>query len=601
MPGFERWATAVARGGWMLLAFMAVASSAQAAAADGPPSQPNVLLIYCDDLNMDLQSFGHPTVVTPNIDRLAARGLRFTHSYCPLPLCLPSRLAMMSGQLANRTGCYLNTDVEAAAVINGIPVMPGPFTANGYRAGSAGKIFHDGAAIDGLWHETYQEWDDYWISKPSNPVPGDGNVLYWGPFLNGDGSLGKAGDSKNAERVIDMIQRFSDPFFIAMGFRAPHFPFIYPERFGGFYDPSQDVPALPWEETNVDWKHDGIPKEAYISQNYLDPAYQSDPERGRREATVAYWRSITWIDEEVGRILDALEQSGKADSTIVVFMGDHGFSFGTHAKFGKWTLFDSDARAPLLIAVPWIPATHGQICTSPVNQLDLYPTLMELSGLAVHPDLESESLVPSLYDVNAPRGPAFSVVSRSWYTQVQRMVRTPQYKFVYWEDGKHMLFDLLSDPGEYYNLYNNSGYGNVVNQHLDLLKDRKLLRADFNEFGVGTDGTLGEPKLSLTGRPILGAKLKLKMNGSSPGLSLSAMLFGRFSMFQETAWGIAMVQPSWLSLNTINPGDNFIPFTVPNDSRLIGLSAVMQLVQQDSGALSGIAASRGLRVFVWNE
>ncbi len=571
---------------------------------DDPPTQPNVLLIYADDLNMDLHAFGHPVVQTPNLDRLAAHGVRFSRAYCPLPLCLPSRIALLSGQRPTRTGCFNNSDIMTEPVINGVPVLPEQFRISGYSTGGAGKVFHDGAEVPGAWNEYYAEWDDWWVDKPDNPVPGDNRVIYWGGFLNGsDGSKGKQSDTKNADHVIDMLKRLKEPFFVAMGFHSPHIPFIYPERFAGLYDPNADVPALPPEESNGNWKKDGIPPDAYTSQNYLDPKYQNDPERGRREATVACWRTLTWIDEEIGRILDALEQSGAEDSTIVVFVSDHGYTLGTHAKYGKFTAYESDVRAPLLVAVPWLQAMHGRSCDVAIEQIDLYPTLMELCGLGSPANLQGESLVTLLQDVSdSARGPAFTMLPRAWYSHVQRVVRSTQYKFVFWEEGQHMLFDLKNDPGEYYNLYNDSGYGSIINQHLDMLESEGLLRADSNPFSLGWPGTNGAPELSLTAPPVLGSSLSLKVTSSSPRSELGAVFFGRNSSFIDSPWGGPfLIRPSTVYVFTLKVPDTYLSFKIPDDSRIKGLSLVLQLFQEDPGAPAGIASSRGLRAFLWDQ
>ncbi len=588
------------RWGWVGVTVLWVGSGLLAtASAEDPPATPNVLLIYADDLNMDLATFGHPTVRTPNLDRLAARGVRFSRSYCPLPLCLPSRVSLMTGQRPNRTGCFLNSDLFTDDSLNGVPLLPCQFRSNGYVSGSAGKVFHDGMMVPEAWDESYNDWDDPWVEQPADP--GNPKILYWGPFENGeDGSLGKKADTKSVERVIDMLQRFRGPFFLAMGFRSPHNPFVYPERFATTYDPESDVPPLPPEEESVNWEADGIDGSAYISQNCLDPAYENDPETGRREAIAAYWRMITWMDEEVGRLLDALDQSGQTSSTIIVFVSDNGLAFGTHARYGKFNLYEEDVRTPLLISVPWLASTHGAVCEVPVEHIDLYPTLMELCALPEPSKLQGESLVPFLHDVSFDgHPPAVSLVSRAWYANIERMVCSSRYKFVYWETGKHMLFDFENDPGEYFNRFNDAGYEEIVEQHMRMLDYADLLDADWNLYSNGFPGTLGVPGISLTEDPELGSNPRMKLKRSSLEPQVGILLTGRFADHFTLSFGCTvLVRPTFLTPLLLSESTTELPLAIPDDPIYGGLSIVSQLLQADPGADGGFAASRGLRLFL---
>jgi uncharacterized sulfatase len=558
---------------------------------------PNVLFIYTEDTNMDLGAFGHSVVQTPSLDLLAQRGTTFLQAYCPMSICNPSRVSTMTGLFPTTTGVFSNDDVFTAPELNGIPVLPRQFRLFGYQVGGAGKIFHDAFSDPQVWDEYYNESDDQWISKPVNPVPSDGwRPVYWGPFLNGvDGSLGKQRDTKNTDRAVTMIQSYSEPFFVAVGYHASHNPFTYPEMFDSQYDPNVDVPPLPPGESS-NWRQ-GMPGRSYSSASYLDPNFQSFPEGGRLEATAAYWRTISYVDSEIGRLLAALDARGVADNTIVVFLSDHGWSNGHHGRYGKKSLFEQSARVPCLIAAPGL-AGAGQSCSAPVNSVDLYPTLMELCGLPKPRGLEGTSLAPLLKQPQQPWDSAAITMVQRTTTETAIAIRNQDYKFCYWPlDGRHVLLHLRSDPNEYQNLYGDARYAVLADCFSDYLFQLELTcGAASRSYGRGLSGTFDVPSLRVTGRPVLGDHILMEISNSLHSSTQAVQFIGFTATQTPFVGGDLLVVPSiWRSFGLPSLG-LAAPLSLPIDEGLCGLKVYLQVMQQDPGAVQGWSLTQGLEL-----
>jgi uncharacterized sulfatase len=438
----------------------------------------NILWIYMDDVNMDLGTFGHPVVQTPALDALSQRGVRFTAAYCPSPVCNPSRVSVMTGLRPHRTGILRNETPFRGHQAGGIATLPYWLKSHGYAVGGAGKIFHNGYFDKESWDQSTNERDDQNVPSPENPDPKRKyELLYWGPFENGaDDSEACLRDSKHTRRGIDMVQSFSEPFFVAIGYPAPHNPFVYPERFESLYDPLKDVPELPAVEQEPDFRS-RFPDKALFKNNLLPPEFDQDQDRGRREATVAYWRTISYMDEQIGLLVESLEQSGRLDRTLIVVTSDHGWSNGRRGRWGKSTLFDTSSRVPLLICVPG-QAGAGQVCSAPVDQVDLYPTLLELCGLPSPGKQDGQSLVPMLREPEGehPLRPVFSITSRRKGTEFAVMVRAGRFKLNHWNATSAVeLYDLEADPEEYVNLANQKEHQTTVVHLLNCLRREGLL------------------------------------------------------------------------------------------------------------------------------
>ena len=318
--------------------------------------------------------------------------------------------------------------------------------------------------------------------------------------------------------------------------------------------------------------------------------------------TAHYWRTISYIDSELGRLLDKMDQLEIDDRTIVVFASDHGWSNGHHARFGKGTLFDQSIRAPLIVSVPWISETHGTTVETPVEQIDVYPTLLELTNLPIEPTLDGESLVSLLRNPDSPHGPVFGIREGSSGATVHRLIRIGDHKFVYWEDGNHVFYDLGDDPGEYENRYGDKDVQTYVDDCLRALKDNGLLEATWNPFRSGYPGTNGVPAFVPRSDPILGSTLELEVTNSSTFAESGVLLTGLHGSRQETnLGGSLLVRPLSTFAVPILSETLVLATGIPNDLSLQGLSVVMQWIQSDPGARYGASFSKGLRLFLWPE
>ena len=351
---------------------------------DGPGG-PNVLLIVYDDLNDQLSTFGYPAVATPSMDRLAAAGLRLDRAYCQYPSCGPSRASFLSGLYPENTG-VLDNKAFIQDTRPGTLSLPELMRARGYWTGGVGKVFHkERADLDD------QAWDalERFENEAKLDVPGGGESI---PAF-GPSDLADAGhrDGKNALQVARWLEERpfgDDPFFIACGFHKPHVPFFAPREYFDRQPPGADgaepVPADDWDD---------IPARAMVKR-YRAFGFElgeADPER-RRAYTRAYRACVGYVDAQLGLVLDALEESGQWEDTIVVLISDHGYHLGDHFLWGKVTLFESCARVPMIVRAPG-RTTPGSSSGQLVELVDLVPTLAELCGLRPAERLDGRSLV----------------------------------------------------------------------------------------------------------------------------------------------------------------------------------------------------------------
>ena len=419
--------------------------------------RPNVLLIMADDLSDDVGSFGNPQVRTPNLDRLASRGVRFTRAYAQFPLCSPSRVSMLSGLRPDSTGVHdLQTDFRT-----GHPdfvTLPQMFRRAGYVSARVGKIYHYGnpgqIGTPGL--DDPASWDHTvnprGIDKDEEPMltnftpqrPGFGSALaYYASPAPDEAHT----DGKVASETIALLEQHRDrPFFLAAGFYRPHCPFIAPAQYFSLY-PLEDVRLAPANARAAD-----VPGPAW----FTNPPHWGLDEQQQRLTLRAYYASISFLDANVGRVLDALERLGLADNTIVVFVSDHGYHLGDRGQWMKQTLFERSTRAPLLIAGPGV-AARGAASSRVVEFLDIYPTLAALAGLAPPAGLHGRSLVPLLTDASAPWDhPALSQVRRGAVpeTFMGYTIRTDRWRYTEWDGGTRgtELYDVEADPDELRNV-----------------------------------------------------------------------------------------------------------------------------------------------------
>lgn len=455
-------------------------------AADDSARRPNVLFIVADDLNCDLHCYGHPQVQSPNIDALARRGVKFDRAYCQFPLCSPSRSSFLTGRRPDETQIIRNAGGNPRTgeyskhphfrdFIPDTVTMPELFRNHGYQVARVGKLYHYGVpgqiGTDGLddsrsWDRVVNPFgrDKVEEDKIFSLVPGSfGGTLSW---LSADGTDEEQTDGIGATEAIKLLEEFKDkPFFLAVGFYRPHTPYVAPHKYFDLYP--LDGITLP--ELSEDDKN-RVPAAAYQSAKRQQ---ESMTDRQRRQAIQAYWASNTFMDAQVGRVVDALGDLGLSENTIIVMTSDHGYHMYEHGLWQKMSLFENSARVPLIIAAP-DAAGNGTVTTSLAELVDLYPTLAELCDIPAPDYLDGVSVAPVLEDVSSSvRGAAFTQVRRGSFHGYS--VRTERWRYTLWGDGEHgeQLYDMTADPHETTNLASDEAFTNVVNELRELIDDYK--------------------------------------------------------------------------------------------------------------------------------
>jgi arylsulfatase A-like enzyme len=443
-------------------AFLASAAALPLHAATAPP---NVLFLSVDDMNDWVGCLdGYPGVHTPNIDRLARRGVLFTDAHCPAPVCNPSRTAILTGWAPWRTGVYNNEQWWRPALPDAV-TLPQYFRRNGYHAAGAGKVFHHVAGFNppDQWDEfQLQEFDDPWyrraewypwVKKIPAPPGHPFNGLHDFPGEFDWGVLPYEEREYGDMRAVEFGQRFLErkhakPFFLALGLWHPHIPLFAPRNYFDLYpEDSVRIPEVPPDDLG------DVPP---IGQQFA--AFRRDEhERIVREgkwksAVRAYLAAISFADKMVGQIVDSLDNSPYARNTILVFWSDNGWHLGEKQHWHKSTLWQRSTHVPMIFAGPGIAAA-GVNRTQPAGLLDLYPTLLELCRLPRRHDLDGESLVPLLRNPRARRKPAVST-----YLAGNHAVITERWRYIRYRDGGEELYDRTADPHEWKNLAAESGH-----------------------------------------------------------------------------------------------------------------------------------------------
>ena len=427
---------------------------------------PNILFIAVDDLNDWVGHLGgHPQARTPNIDRLARRGVSFTRAYAPAPLCNPSRVSLLTGVLPSNSGVYGNSEQLREKLPDAVTLMQ-HLKAHGYSARGAGKIFHGRSRGDAA------SWDDYYApSRPTGPrhvgarqegVP-ESAWAPWGPLDVDDSEMF---DVQVVDWTIGELRKSHDkPFFLACGFTKPHLPWYVPRK----YFDMHPLESIELPET-LDSDRDDLPAfgrklaaEVYqvsTSRNFSthgeDHAMVLKHDQWQR-AVQGYLATISFADAHVGRLLDALGASEHADNTIVVLWGDHGWHLGQKQHWRKHTLWEVATRTTLIISSP-VRAQRGATSPRPVSLVDLYPTLVELSGVPGRSGLDGQSLLP-LLENPASEWPRPVLTT---YGYRNHSVRTERWRYIEYHDGGQELYDHDADPNEWTNLAALAEYASVV-------------------------------------------------------------------------------------------------------------------------------------------
>ncbi len=425
------------------------------------PSKPlNVLFIASDDLTQSIACYGDPIAVTPNLDRLSDMGVRFDNAYCQIPLCNPTRASLLTGLRPDTLKVY-DLGRHFRDEVPDVVTLPQLFRNNGYKAMRVGKLYHYGVPFqigtDGL--DDPESWDQVINPKgrdteeehliinlePHRPISG---ALSW---LAADGTDEEQTDGMIATEAIQLLRENKNrPFFLGVGFFRPHTPYVAPKRYWDLYP--MDKIKMPYAPEN---DRADIPKSAFAHNNPV-PNYNLPVEEVLK-AKQAYYANVSFVDAQVGRLLDTLEELDLVENTIIVFWSDHGYHLGEHQGiWQKRCLFEESASAPMLIYAPGRKG-NGQASQQIVEFVDLYPTVAQLCGLTPPKSVEGKSIVPLL---DRP--------SRSWkgeaFTQVLRpgdglpvmgaSIRTDRWRYTEWNEGEQgiELYDHSKDPHEFNNL-----------------------------------------------------------------------------------------------------------------------------------------------------
>ena len=493
-----------------LFAALLLAPLAALNADDIPKQKPNVLFIISDDLKPLLGCYGAAWIQSPNIDRLAARGTVFAANYCQVAFCAPTRLSLLTGLRPDSTGVYLNPDQPQDILRSRLPevvTLPQHFKNHGYITHPLHKVF-DGRTVDqghdaASWTLPYGPWE---MARGEKPSPGGyqdpvtkarlAEALKQGKPASGpateacdipDDAYHDGGVAHTAAKRIREFSKKEQPFFLAVGFVKPHLPFIAPKKYWDLYDRAS-LPLASFQTLPDGSSHD----RAFYSNSGELRAYSDVsrtgpiPEVQQRELIHGYAACVSYIDAQVGLLMQTLTECGVADDTIICFWGDHGWHLGEHGHWGKLTNYEDAARAPLIISAPGV--TGGKRVTALTEFLDVYPTLCELAGLPIPAHAEGKSLVPLMRgeDVTLHAAALTQMThGRGKNGTMGWSIRTPRYRYIEWRAadfsadkpffGNHArateLYDYETDPLERENLADKAEHAAVVKEHQALFNN----------------------------------------------------------------------------------------------------------------------------------
>ena len=434
-------------------------------ATEQKQKKPNILFIAIDDLNdwTDMLE-GNAQARTPQMDKLASKGIVFTNAHCAAPCCGPSRSAIMSGIRPSTSGNYINKNsLTHNPILNNAVLLPEFFQQHGYYVSGAGKLFHG-------YHFNYEVkgrgFDEYYPSKTQDlpsfeglkfssklPLGGWSRTADWGA-LRPDVTVDDHPDGKTAKWVKGNLLKgqLQEPFFLGAGIFEPHLPNYAPQKYFDQF-PLEDI-KLPdgFLENDLD---DVPAAHAKMAHN---PWLKRICEMGQwKPAIQAYLACTAMVDDLVGQIVEALEKSKYADNTIVVLWSDHGFHHGEKGRWGKYSLWERATRVNCIWVVPGVTEA-GSVCSKPVNLLDIYPTLASLTGCEPPAkQLEGNDLSVLMKDPEAPWDEA--TVTTFGYKNYG--VRSGRYRYIVYEDGSEELYDHTNDKWEWENLADNPQFASV--------------------------------------------------------------------------------------------------------------------------------------------
>lgn len=453
--------------GSILAASIAGTSAAKGAAkktASG--KKKNVLFMIVEDLKSIMGCYGNPLVQTPNMDRLAKMGLKFDRAYCQYPVCNPSRSSFMTGLRVDTVGIYENVSPWTKN-IGHVMTMPRFFKDNGYHTIRMNKVFHGTGHHDDpeAWSQMY----DMGTSKLGRTGQGrnlTNGVVPWCSWLAANGTDEDQQDGVITSKAIELLkQKREKPFFIALGLAKPHDPFNAPKKYFDMYNPDELMPPVLPENR--------YPEQEYTIQSGWKKSFDKFSLQDEREYLRAYYACTTFVDAQIGRIIDTLDKQDLWKDTVVLFIGDHGYNLGEHDWWNKNVLFEDSCRVPM-IAVIEGETKAGATCGELVELIDIFQTFADSCGLKTPKGLEGLSFRP-----------LFSDPYRKWkkgaYTQVRRgskfdgmSVRTKRFRYIEWRQKDKViareLYDHASDAGEYRNIAKLKEFAGICKELSKLLK-----------------------------------------------------------------------------------------------------------------------------------
>ena len=443
-----------------LLALLASVSVASAA-----DKRPNVLLIGVDDLNDWIGCLGgHPQAKTPNIDRLAARGMLFANAHCQSPVCNPSRASMMTSLYPATTGVYfLSPDFGGTPVGKKATPMTLRFQEDGYHVSGAGKIYH--GSQNKKYLPNYASNFGGFGPVPKKKITSfPGHPLWdWGVFPKDDDSL--MPDYKTAAWGVEQLKnKTKEPFFLATGFFRPHVPQFASQKWFDMH-PAEEVKLPVIKGGDLDDVSEYAINLTRLK--HVAPTHDWVVENKEWKPLVhSYLASVSFADAQVGKVVDALANSPQADNTYIVLFSDHGFHLGEKQRWAKRSLWEDSTRVPLIIVGPGV--TKGKICRKPVELIDVYPTLLDLAGLSADAKHEGNSLVALLENPAAE----WNHMARTSFGPGNVAIRSERFRYIHYNDGSEEFYDHKDDPHEWTNQIKNADFADQVNAHRGRLPKR---------------------------------------------------------------------------------------------------------------------------------
>lgn len=427
---------------------------------------PNVLFIAIDDMN-DWTGFlgGHPQAQTPNMDRLAKKGVNFTNAHCSAPGCSPSRNSLLYGVEPFNSGLYAFYDQGGFSekVLQDYVSLPQFFKNNGYNTYGSGKIHH-------RREPSSVEWTEFYEKEKANPLKFDDEEGYqqgksgkmrFSPTLN---PLADHTDYKNTSFGVDVLGREHDkPFFLAVGIIKPHLPFVCPKQFFDLYPEEVASPRIKSGDLA------DVPKVGKTMAKVGDDR-RFKKDQAWNKVRRAYLACISWADYNIGRLIDTLESSQYADNTVIILWSDHGFALGEKNHFKKFALWEETTRTPFIILdLRDKEAPEGRTVSDAVSLINIYRTLADLAGLKAPEYVAGTSLVPQLNNPDAPLAqPATCTWGRGNYT-----LRDRDWRYTRYYDGGEELYDHRKDSDEWTNLASNPEYKSVKKRLAGFLPERE--------------------------------------------------------------------------------------------------------------------------------